>query len=110
MHWKFQSSFLHSIFIFLNKARKLLPIDVDVNVIFKGYHITYYYQKYKNYVAERTLKKIKWKISKFQYCSNGITLFKGITTLNGKTWLDGTVFSGQKIYQKKENAFLYPKI
>ena len=97
-------------FYIFEKARELLPIDLDVNVIIKGYHITYYYQKDKNYVAERTLKKIKWKISKFQYCSNGITLFKGITTLNGKTWLDGTVFSGQKIYQKKENAFLYPKI
>ena len=40
-----------------------------------------------------TLKE-KGKISKFQYFSNGITLFKGTTTLDGKTWLDGTIFWG----------------
>ena len=86
----------------------MLPIDLDVNVKIKGYHITYYYQKYKNYVAERTSKKIKLKISKFQYCSNGITLFKGITTLNGKTWLDGTVFLGHKIKSISKERKCFP--
>ena len=84
----------------------MLPIDLDVHVKIKGYHNAYYCQKQKGKKKIFTLF-----LSKFQYFSNGITLFKGTTTLDGKTWLDGTIFWGIKsISKERKNALLYPKI
>ena len=53
------SKFFPTFNFYIFEIRELLPIDLDVNIKIKVYHITYYYQKYKNYVVEVTLKEIK---------------------------------------------------
>ena len=80
----------------------MLPIDLDVHVKIKGYHNTYYYQKGKKKIFTLFL-------SKCQYFSNGITLFKGTTTLDGKTWLEGTIFWGIKSISKERKCFALSK-
>ena len=43
---KFQNSFLHLIFRYLNSARDFLHIDINFNVKFKCYDVSYFYQFY----------------------------------------------------------------
>ena len=42
--WKFQNSFLHLIFRYLNSARDIHPIDINFNVKIKCYDLSYYYR------------------------------------------------------------------
>jgi len=44
--WKFQNSFLHLIFRYLNSASNFLPIDINFNVKIKCYDVSYFYPFY----------------------------------------------------------------
>ena len=72
----------------------MLPIDIDVNVKIKDYHSTYYYQK-----GSEKFQRSKILIT--------VLLFKGTNTLNGKTWLDGTIFLGHKKYIKRKKILCF---
>ena len=41
--WKFQNSFLHIIFRYLNSARDFLSFDINFNVKIKCYAVSYFY-------------------------------------------------------------------
>ena len=74
--WKFQNSFLHLIFRYLNSARDFLPIDINFNVKIKCYGVPYLYLHFWCPALEQG--------AKWQNMKKYSQLFSVVT--NGKIW------------------------